>query len=425
MSNVGEKIKRFRKEKKLTLAEVAQEKLSPAMVSLIENGKAKPSAENLKHIASVLNVNISDLLGEMTREELRNKLKEIRSSVNPDNFTSEEIETALTNLKELFPNLGQNVESAHIYETYAKYLFLYYQLYKPKFDLLAESDWEVYYRKAEAIYEDLQMDSRVVRVQFQLAQTEYTKGNYQNTIEMVDQYLNSIHTYDSYDIISGMIGLKILKIQCKGALGEIEESFQLLEDVIKFSNEYLVLDHFYMIYNLGALIHYQAGNYDSAREFLMKINKFLEIIDNKQLKIENQVNAIHFMEFFEDSPEKALEIIANFEKEYERTNDVIDKRVMDYLSDSKARCYTKLNRPHEALPLFRNLMTEYHIQLHPIDIALREINKSYQALCYLQLNDKEKAFQYAKKSLNIVSKFPYTSYYHFARSVLRDVQLSK
>lgn len=420
MSHIGERIKKLRKERKLTLSEVAKDKLSPAMVSLIENGKSKPSAENLEHIAKVLKVDISELLGEITREELREELESAR--LQRDDLNAENLEQSLFRLKELLPNLGHNVESAQIYEIYARYLFLYFQLYKPRYELLGDNDWEKYYGLAEDIYRDFQMENRVLGVRLQLAQTEDTKGNYQKTIDMIDQSLKLVNTHDSYDVKSDMIGLKLLKIGCLEALGKMEESFRLLDEVIAFANKHVVLDNFPVIYNMGAIMHYQAGNYDAARDFLDKINKFFELVDNTYLKLDNEINSIHFMEFYEDHPEKALQMITAFENEYETINEVFDKRIDDFLSDTKARCYTKLKRPQEALPLFRNLMKEYHIQLHPTDIALREVNKSYQALCYMQLNRREEAVQYAKEAVQLLQKYPHTAYYHFARDVLQDVR---
>ena len=62
MDQLGERIKQIRKERKMTLAQVAGDRLTKGMLSLIENGKAQPSMESLQHIAGQLNVDIADLL---------------------------------------------------------------------------------------------------------------------------------------------------------------------------------------------------------------------------------------------------------------------------------------------------------------------------------------------------------------------------
>ena len=71
MINIGEKIKQLRKERKMTLAEVAGDKLSKGMLSLIENGKAQPSMESLQHIAKQLQLEVSELMQTKDQSEIR------------------------------------------------------------------------------------------------------------------------------------------------------------------------------------------------------------------------------------------------------------------------------------------------------------------------------------------------------------------
>lgn len=62
---VGERIKMFRAEKKLTLRDLSKKAdISISFLSDIENGRSNPSLERLKDIAAALNVPISVLLDE-------------------------------------------------------------------------------------------------------------------------------------------------------------------------------------------------------------------------------------------------------------------------------------------------------------------------------------------------------------------------
>ncbi|MUK90781.1 helix-turn-helix domain-containing protein [Ornithinibacillus sp. L9] len=425
MSEIGKKIKKIRKEKNLTLSDVAQDQLSPAMISLIENGKSKPSAEKLKHIAQALNVEISDLLGGITREELREEITRIKKIMSKTN--SETLEKAMSKIKELLPNLGHNVESAKIYEMYARYLSVYYQLYKSKYDELEDKDWVVYLKKAEEIFADLQMESNVFTIHLLLALSEYYKGNYPLTIEMIDESLQSVKSLDSYDTISDIITLKTLKVYCLEAIGDSDASLQTLNEVIEFSQKHLMLNQMFEIYNIGAMIHYNGNDYETARHYIDKINKFFALINNDHLYIDKELIFIHYMEFYENLPEKSLEMIDHFESKVKTMslhNDLLVKILSEHLSDFKARCFTKLHQPEKAIPLFKNLMADSNAKVHPHDIATRVVNKSYQALCYMQLNKKEKALEYAKESVKILKKYPQTAYYQYARNVLQDIQLS-
>lgn len=63
MSSIGERIKKSRNEKGLSLRELASRvDLSASFLSQIEQGKASPSIENLKKIATSLDVRVSYLI---------------------------------------------------------------------------------------------------------------------------------------------------------------------------------------------------------------------------------------------------------------------------------------------------------------------------------------------------------------------------
>lgn len=71
MSSIGERIKKSRNEKGLSLRELASKvDLSASFLSQIEQGKASPSIENLKKIATSLDVKVSYLIED--EEETRN-----------------------------------------------------------------------------------------------------------------------------------------------------------------------------------------------------------------------------------------------------------------------------------------------------------------------------------------------------------------
>ncbi len=56
ISNIGEKIRKVRKERKMTQAELAGDVITRNMLSLIENGSATPSIHTLEYIAQRLDV---------------------------------------------------------------------------------------------------------------------------------------------------------------------------------------------------------------------------------------------------------------------------------------------------------------------------------------------------------------------------------
>lgn len=87
---VGERIKMFRAEKKLTLRDLSKKAdISISFLSDIENGRSNPSLERLKDIAAALNVPISVLLDENINNKELSPEQKIKNAVSDDPELSE------------------------------------------------------------------------------------------------------------------------------------------------------------------------------------------------------------------------------------------------------------------------------------------------------------------------------------------------
>lgn len=82
--STGEKIKRARIFKEITLKELCENKISIAKMSCIENGKIKADQELLKYIAEKIDVDL-DYLVEDVYEQISNNLKMIKKNIACDN----------------------------------------------------------------------------------------------------------------------------------------------------------------------------------------------------------------------------------------------------------------------------------------------------------------------------------------------------
>lgn len=51
---LGEKIKRRRKEQKMTLKDLAGDRITPGQISLVESGRSNPSMDLLEHLPNTL-----------------------------------------------------------------------------------------------------------------------------------------------------------------------------------------------------------------------------------------------------------------------------------------------------------------------------------------------------------------------------------
>jgi|LSQX01.2.fsa_nt_gb transcriptional regulator with XRE-family HTH domain len=87
---VGERIKMFRAEKKLTLRDLSKKAdISISFLSDIENGRSNPSLERLKDIAAALNVPIIVLLDENINNKELSPEQKIKNAVSDDPELSE------------------------------------------------------------------------------------------------------------------------------------------------------------------------------------------------------------------------------------------------------------------------------------------------------------------------------------------------
>lgn len=78
MKTIGEKLKKSRNDKNISLRELAAKvELSASFLSQIEQGKASPSIENLKKIANSLDVKVGYLIDE--EEDLERNVQFLRS----------------------------------------------------------------------------------------------------------------------------------------------------------------------------------------------------------------------------------------------------------------------------------------------------------------------------------------------------------
>ena len=67
---LGEKIKRRRKEQKMTLKDLAGDRITPGQISLVESGRSNPSMDLLEYLANALQTSVEYLMeSEETQAE--------------------------------------------------------------------------------------------------------------------------------------------------------------------------------------------------------------------------------------------------------------------------------------------------------------------------------------------------------------------
>ena len=122
--SIGERIKKSRNEKSLSLRELAtMVDLSASFLSQIEQGKASPSIENLKKIANWLDVRVSYLIedeevkknSDLIRAKERKYVESVDSNTTISLLTSSNIEKSM---EPILYEIGPGGESGRSYYTH-------------------------------------------------------------------------------------------------------------------------------------------------------------------------------------------------------------------------------------------------------------------------------------------------------------------
>lgn len=131
MKKIGERIKKSRNEKSMSLRELANKvELSASFLSQIEQGKASPSIENLKKIANSLDVRVSYLIEDEDEERNVEHIRKghVRYIESRDSNTKMALLTMSNSEKNMEPilyEIGVDGESGRNYYSHSGEEFIY------------------------------------------------------------------------------------------------------------------------------------------------------------------------------------------------------------------------------------------------------------------------------------------------------------
>lgn len=407
----------------MTITDVANEHVSRGMISLIENGKTQPSIERLQHIARQLDVDIAELVETVPREEMQRILKEAIALFN--DVGNEPIVEAANLIKPVLDKDPAGYEAARMNELNGRILYHLYVTAIDEYNEIEKNDWETYTKKAIDMYNDLQMDWRVVRCYGFLASIEADLGNYQATIDIIGKATSRLTVMDSLETKSIYIQMQSLKAFSLNSLGKRHLAHEYLDDVIEFARKNIILNQYYHLLNAKAWLYYDDQKPEHARKYIEECYLFTKILKNESLTLQHEMNQIFIQEFFEEDYEKALTIAKGMENRAEKITDFPQETINEFImmtNDLQARVLTRLGRYEEALILFEENRVELNERnLSPTDVATRVLSKSYEALCYLHMGNQGKAEELARYTVDKLHNLPHSSFYHFAREVFAKV----
>lgn len=395
MASLGERIRKLRKEKGLTLQALAGAELSKGMLSLIENNKANPSMESLAYIAERLGVDRNELLEEVPTAELRELLEEVEDLYKKiQDDLSMGYDAIIEKLEPYAAKLPRRYESARLLEIYSR------GLYHAK-----KEDWKAFLQKAEDMYEELHLMNNSADIQLFRAMLKFNDHKYDESLKMLQESRKSFEereiVLDSLKKLDFDFAESILYF----ALSEDENALRIIEKAITYSKENQI---FYRINDLYRVMSFHAilsGDKEKKDYYFNKLRLFADFSDDPHIDMTLDLLEAHYLN--------------SFVHDYEQANAIIDKNLEKYNEEEASQYFLEkgkslygMGKYEEALYwLKRHKIWDFlH---HPYDLSMNYERDAYLALIYKKQGNQELALkhaQIAKDNIDSMPDFPYKKF---------------
>lgn len=397
MPTLGERIRKFRKQQKITLEALAGDELTKGMLSLIENNKANPSIESLHYIAERLNIEVSELLEEVSTRELRDVLEKAELLINTDyEDLTDEREQLLTLIEPYLPHLTQGYVAARILELYSRAL---------SYDNQQEAI--VLLKQAGDMYEQLNLIAKRADIGTFLAIIPFTNHQYEEALHILQDERTHLEANPLWIDPLSRIDYDYLEAVFYFAVGKSSEAIRVMEQGIEYSNKNKIFKQADNLYRLATTQAIMEEDEEKIHYYLQKLHAYSEFAADEDSKIYIHYANIHYLNTYKKMYEKVNQMFDNIPEEY-----MNKKLFRPFFQLEKGKTLFGLHRFEEAIAMLENVVI-LDILHHPFDLSKLYVKEAYMALCYLELDQKQKAHEYAKIANDNISGMPDSPYKSF------------
>ncbi|MEH6994029.1 helix-turn-helix transcriptional regulator [Neobacillus drentensis] len=395
---LGDRIRKIRKQKKLTLEALAGTELTKGMLSLIENNKAKPSMESLVYIAKGLGVEVTDLLEEVSTQELRETLEKAETLYNQKGETAtEKYKLLLTLIDPYIKKLTQGYESARLLDIYSQ------SLYREEL-----SGWEEFCNQAEAMYDKMNLTAKRGQIAIFRSLVYFVKHDYHNALEILLKERKEIESNHVYIDPMTTVDLDYTEAVLHFAVGDDRAATVTMEKAIDFSKKNKIFYRIDDLYRLGAGQAMMRNDRENQELYLRKLKQYGEFADDSLSILVHDLIIAMTLNAENQEYRKALEIIDGYLAD-PKEEDIVESL---YIIE-KGKSLYGLGEYREAILHFDKVETPDDTH-HPFDLSLFYIRYSYKALCYCELGEMEEALQAAQLAVKNFETLPNTPFKEFA-----------
>lgn len=401
---LGERIRKLRKQKKITLEALAGEELTKGMLSLIENNKAKPSIESLTYIAERLGVEVSELLEEISTQELRDILEKAEKLHNTKDV-EDKYKQLIDLIEPIVPKLSQGYESARLLDIYSRGL---YEEKKP--------GWPEFANRSAKMYDDMNLTSKRAKICLFRYKVKFLEHNYNQALNLFLKERSEIEA--NHVNIDPMTRVDFDYNEAIGyfAVGNMEAATQVMENAIKFSKEHRIFYRINDLYRLATAQAMMVHNEERKRHYLMKLKQYGDFADDVMSFL--FCDLLDVMSLISEKQDyvKALEQI----EQYFSDPKMVDMFESLFLLE-KSKALYGLRRFVESIDCLNKVKISVHTH-HPFDLALFYVKDSYKALCYHELGNLVQAVESAKIAVENFAALPESPFKEFAFGTLTNIE---
>ena len=407
MKELGERIKKLRKEKKLTLVQLAGERLTKGMLSLIENGKAQPSMESLHYIAERLGVEVATLLNDQQLEQLRELLVEIEKQMNSiERPAQDEMMMLFKQIDAVKDKLqGNHFEEVRLLDLYVRLAtFLNIEVDCTMYDVMVD-------------YETIHAYNKVIDCFMFLSNIAFQRNDYRIALQFMKEAEARVKPYFHRIDLLTQLDLHYVLTVCYSAIDDIENTEKHLHFALQIAHKnkiYYRLDDFYRFTFFQAI---RQGDFEKSNYYLKKLIQYAELTEDPIAKNMLSFCKSHYANFIEKDYE-AVEKYAAY----------LDEGAMSDIVN-----YYKMEATYSfwARGLFEKaLQCSEHFEIppnthHPMDLSIMYQCFAVRALCFLELGNKKQAKKEISLAIQGVQDLPNNLYKTFIQKAYEKIQYGK
>lgn len=389
----------------MTLEALAGKELTKGMLSLIENNKANPSMESLHFIAKQLDVDLTDLLEEISPTELREVLEEVEKLYKINVIEMPDKYKELINLiNPYYEQLSKGYEAARLLEIYS------YSLCHVK-----DPQWNEVADKATLIYQELNLINQLASIGIFRAFEKFVDCKYDEALKILLSERKVIEKkHIQIDPIT-RLDLDYHEAVLQFAVGNSKSAISIMESALAFSKEKRI---FYLIddlYRLAAAEAMMSKNQELMNHYLLKLKQYGEFADH--------IDSILFYDLI------TIMTLLTEKKEFHEALNKIEERLstldpnsmsVPWFELEKGMALYHLGRVEEALLLLEKITIPKIY--HPFDLSIFHIIDSYKALINIELGNKAEALHLAKSAVDKFVSLPDNPFKAFSNQVYDEIQ---